>query len=611
MKILPKYVFLCLIVVLVPLHAIAAASPNAKRRISESEFLRLVKADQTISNRTVPAMAIIKALLWTQEAAKRHEQLPTNIALTDCVVEGVVTFYEDLTLDEDPRDKNGAGYQRLLSETPVDSLPAEESKFYKDKGFEKVFVIPVGLSISYTQFKTDYAHFNLLGTVFEGELIFNSVDFGEANLRFDNSIFKQQLVLQSCTVKHEARYKSALFREKVSVSGSNFGASLAFDDCDFQEDVYFTSIVGEELRIAENISFTRAFIRGELSFSFVTFGGQPDFTAANILGAVYIEYCKVGGDAFFTDLNKDSASPAGVLYFEDTTFSERAYFNNSKLDILSFFPSAEDEGPGELKSAATGVSPPVVFNKRSIFTGLVCNHANFHEVEFRDYADFSDAQFAKNAHFSGASFEGDVSFFNARFPQLDSPGQKLVLDRVHFSRGVILDWTQINHSLNTKETETLKRIESAFKQSGDLAGQNEVMYQRRFLEGSQSGRWTRLLNRLDLAFWGYGVRPMRLFGWMMVLLAIFTIIYWTQTAALSDSNSKLRNAWKRLKFALAFSLRTAWTWGYGYKNARTTTFKILTMVHSIGFKILLLCLVQAFANTSPLLNQLVGKLIHV
>jgi hypothetical protein len=185
------------------------------------------------------------------------------------------------------------------------------------------------------------------------------------------------------------------------------------------------------------------------------------------------------------------------------------------------------------------------------------------------------------------------------------------LNGVQFSKGVTIDWSQISNSLDSGNVDTLRRIEAAFKQLGDLEGQNEVMYRRRHLEGSQSTGWRRIFNRAELAFWGYGVRPLRLLGWMFALFAVMTIVYWTQTRSLAKGGNRIKNALQRLRFALAFSLRTSWTLGFGFKNARTRLFQTITISHSIAFKILLLLLLQAFANTSPLLNQLVGKLIHI
>jgi len=601
----------------VPSLAFADSPPKAKRPITEKAFLHLVKANKTISNRRVPASAIIKALLWAQQASKLHKALPEGgINLDECVVEGPFSFYDGLESGETPRHHENE-FTTALAQTSVDVLSPELSQRYKNAGIDKVIVIPVSLSFTTTQFTSKYApNFTFLDTIFEGQIIFESVDFGPAYVRFDNSTFQEQASFDSSNFESQVTFLGATFKQLVLFNGSKFKNNVTFDDVDFQDDVYFNSWVESELRIDKLASFKKAFIKKDLSFVLVIFGGEPDFTEANITGSVSFEGCKVAGNAFFTDLNSVTGAKTGSLTFADTAFSERAYFNNAKLNELSFsYQMAENEDTGQ-QGASTGASSPVVFDKRSAFTGLDCNRAKFHDVEFRDYADFSEAKFANHVDFSNAIFEGGVSFYNSQFPRLGSGTPKdaqsgIVLRGAQFLKGVNLDWKQIDGSLNSRNPDTLKRLESAFKQSGDLEGQNEVLYRRKYLEGSQAGRWQRLTNRFDLFFWGYGVRPLRLLGWMSFVVMLFTIIYLTQTRALGAGGNKLKSAFKRLKFALAFSLRTSWSLGFGINNACTPTFKVITLVHSIGFKILLLCLLQAFANTSPLLNQLVGKLIHV
>ncbi len=63
--------------------------------------------------------------------------------------------------------------------------------------------------------------------------------------------------------------------------------------------------------------------------------------------------------------------------------------------------------------------------------------------------------------------------------------------------------------------------------------------------------------------------------------------------------------------AAAFSARTAWHFGYGPKHARGYFWTAVTLTQMIGFKAMAILLLQAIANTSPLLNQLVARFIPV
>jgi len=92
---------------------------------------------------------------------------------------------------------------------------------------------------------------------------------------------------------------------------------------------------------------------------------------------------------------------------------------------------------------------------------------------------------------------------------------------------------------------------------------------------------------------------------------IFAGIYWTQTGALAEGRAPREAAVARARFALDFARKSALSLTYGHEHARTPLFKAITVVHSIGAKLMLLWLLKAVANVSPLLNELLGKIIPV
>jgi hypothetical protein len=58
-----------------------------------------------------------------------------------------------------------------------------------------------------------------------------------------------------------------------------------------------------------------------------------------------------------------------------------------------------------------------------------------------------------------------------------------------------------------------------------------------------------------------------------------------------------------------FSARTAWEAKFGFDHSSTTVFRVITLVQSIGSKGLLACFAYSLSHTSPLLNELMKKLI--
>jgi hypothetical protein len=61
--------------------------------------------------------------------------------------------------------------------------------------------------------------------------------------------------------------------------------------------------------------------------------------------------------------------------------------------------------------------------------------------------------------------------------------------------------------------------------------------------------------------------------------------------------------------SLAFSARTAWELKYGYDNSVTPAFRMITLSESVLAKVLLACFAYALTQASPLLSELMKKLI--
>lgn len=123
-------------------------------------------------------------------------------------------------------------------------------------------------------------------------------------------------------------------------------------------------------------------------------------------------------------------------------------------------------------------------------------------------------------------------------------------------------------------------FEDAFKRASNLEGENKAMYQRRFLEGkSGDGYWRRLANITSCYFWGYGVRPLRVLFWMLVLFLVAFRVYWTQTTSMADSLTG-RGRLTRFWFTLNFGWQTSLSFSFGPKNSTTLPFKVFTVLHS-------------------------------
>lgn len=394
----------------------------------------------------------------------------------------------------------------------------------------------------------------------------------------------------------------------------------------FQGMVVLRNIVFEGLAV-----FTSSVFQGAVFFSFDTFEAGADFAAAKFQQDVSFGSAEFQGDADF-----DSAHFFARADFNSAKFLDQASFD-SNLDKEASFFEAIFVGDADLSFNFASLQPPkgdlhlfrAVFQKSADFSGLTCLNAKFDRARFRGPADFRYSKVSTLESFGGTIFEDEADFFFATFPleadqaQALFPEKGLELGDVQFKKAVHLNWDQLvvekpwwqfwrgpKLKVNRGGIRTWEALEEAFGNSGNLEGQNEAMYQRRLVEPHYRG-YNKDSNDLSFLFWGYGIRPWRVIGWMMLVNLLFGLFYWTQTTKLETAGNKWQSRMDRLRFTTAFTLKTFWKFTYGFQNSTTPLFKTLTLVHSILSKVMLVCLLNVISHVSPLLNEIVGKLLPV
>jgi len=385
----------------------------------------------------------------------------------------------------------------------------------------------------------------ITGSTFQGPVDL-SVCVWEGLMIFTGSVFQQYASFHLSTFETSALLAAIEFRDQMSCGL-----------CEFREEVDFGSGV-----FNKRADFDQATFHNRVLFD-SAFHAQMSFIGAKFLGQA--------------NLSLVSDPPTGELIFSDT-----------------------------------------VFHNVVEFRGLRCSHALFDGASFRQAADFRYSEITTFISLRRTTFEEEADFFFATFPSRHEaePAEKgLALDGVVFKKTVRLNWDQLliqkpfwrfwgpKLKVNRGDIRTWQAMEDAFRNSGNLEGQNEAMYQRRLIEPSFRG-YDSNANDLSFIFWGYGVRPLRVLGWIVVVNLIFGLTYWTQTAALKDK-------WKRLWFTIIFTLKTFWRFAYGYQNSTNRLFKTLTITHSILAKILILCFLNVISHVSPLLNEIFGKLVAI
>jgi uncharacterized protein YjbI with pentapeptide repeats len=589
-----------------------ARAITPKPRLSDDEVLTRFrrKKNNQISDHTISATAIEKVLAWAQKeaAAGRGDSLGT-FSLANCIVTGSVDFEK-------------------LRTTSIDTLPQDLQKRLKSN-VEKVALIPVLIDIQQTVFQSevdslDGAEFlneDFSDVVFQKDVAFLDSVF-EQSVTFDDCVFQEGVQFRDTSFKEFAGFEDVDFQERADFSNAQFKGRADFVHAEFNGGAQFGGA-----KFQGRADFAGATFLSTSTFVWASFAEIVSFNQANIEGEVQFVKNKFPATVFFTNINRIEVSKGhGIIIFRDVSFHERTYFTGTNLQALwfSFVPEGGVPRRARPRRLEQNLFTPVTFEKYATFRGLECVNAGFIDVEFRDFVDFGDAKFKNSVSFAGSTFEKDTSFYRSEFPFASAPSTTepdratpvaiptgLFLDHVRFQKPVTFEWEQLKGRLSTTDKATWELLENSFKQSGNLEGQNEAMYQRRILEREASQGWTKRVKRLEYYFWGYGVRPLRVTLWILLFYLFFTALYWTQTGAMKLERSKWWGRWQRLTFVVDFSARTSWKWLYGYENARTPLFKVLTVIHSLGFKVLLFFLLKAFSNTSPLLNELVGKLVRL
>lgn len=619
-------------------QVINAAPPENPKSITKEEFMELFKKERAIDGRRIPSHTIADAIRWAQDAAGRKEKIPSRLTISNSVIGS--------------HDGMLAPYLRV---TPINNLPPDLRQLYE-----------VNLDISrvfswYSQEKPEDIAIIPIEIRIENSIVYNGLDFSDVIFqravsfsgsvisqvaRFTNSTFRGPVIFGSAVLDEAdfaqtrflapALFGNITFSEGVNFSGAKFHDWTFFDNAKFENKLLSAEPeIESESRIAfvtfdKRVSFAGAIFSGKTHFFFTTFLDEAAFNQAIIQGQVSFVRCLFTKISYFSQLKEGSHTSVDEshLSFSGTSFKDRVYFDNVEIKAISFKRLIGDSQEAKIISEIGLMNaesenkdrlliPPTIIDGRVDFTNLKCAEADFSDVEFRSYVDFSRAKFTKFVTFNNAAFEEALNFTGTGFPPFIKPQQNqesmntgLILDGVRFQKTINLEWNQVAHSLNTQRQDTWRLLEDAFKRSGNLEGQNEAMYQRRLREGAEAnGLKQKSINIFERIYWGYGVRPWRLIGWMLFLLAIFTYFYWTQTKAMAEGKSKQQGRRDRLQYALAFSLHSSRSLTYGYQNSRTPLFKFLTLFQAIGFIVLTLCLLQALANISPLLNQLVGKLL--
>ncbi len=260
----------------------------------------------------------------------------------------------------------------------------------------------------------------------------------------------------------------------------------------------------EKIEHGKPVEYENIIIFGDLDLSRLDL--PLDKTHRKIITSIIkIEYSEIKGDVFF-----DRSIFTKLVDFDGSTFNKAANFSDSAFIEDAGFSEARFQGEAN-------------FSRAHFMT-----EANFSRARFNGDAEFGKAKFNKNLNLSSAKMY-TMRLSDAAF--LD--GSNLYLKDLNFNR-IIVRWNTIKAHIPYNGSVYLALTKN-FRNLEQFEDEDACYYQYR--KDKQARATTLVPKALDGLAWiscGYGVRPARtvLLGMMIILL--FTVIFWSGNAIRSD-----------------------------------------------------------------------------
>ncbi len=392
--------------------------------------------------------------------------------------------------------------------------------------------------------------------VIEGDFILKSANVeGEITIQqtkikghvdWSYATFKQVLSFENSLFETDAIFTVAAFEKDILLNGATFKGEANFGNARIGGDAEFT-----EVRFKQLANFNSAHIEGSAFFRPATFEGDADFVSARIGGnadfekAVFkqkfsLNNAQIEKFAFFKNATFEGEADFGLTRigfnaeFDDAVFKQKFSFNSVKIEGFAFFKRATFEGEADFKSARIG------------------GNAEFDDAVFKQKFSFNNAQIGGGTYFPGTIFADNVSFqdtsFKAIFFEYDGKVMAPLQANIDLS-GCKYDriqpisiWEDLMRHLKPYDRQPFTQLEKTFRKSGEDELANDVYYERKRRESGQkklrkrSSAW--LMDRFHWLLTGYGVRLYYLIGWIVLLLAIGTVIFHLNGAVVPNPNIK-------------------------------------------------------------------------
>jgi uncharacterized protein YjbI with pentapeptide repeats len=344
----------------------------------------------------------------------------------------------------------------------------------------------------------------------------------------------------------------ARIRGIAEFSGARFESSADFSRLHIEGDALFNSVKSARVSFAADANFSNMVVdgvaefsadedgnsaqfEGDASFNHTRFGPLITFDRAQFKKKAEFDGMRVDGSAVLRADFQGATSMISVriqaqAVFDGAHFGGPAAFDDLRVDGPILFNAGED-------------GKPISFDSRATFSGAIFKgFVEFIRVEFKGGVEFSatrmesDASFEYSKFYESAVFSG-AYIRNAKFrPDITDhipDGRAQFYGTVDF-RGfsyeqISVAWNELFDRLSPYDRQVYIRFEEYLRETGDDRAANRVYISRRLAERRQMAltddRWGQFSDGLYRVVANYGVRPFRLIGYTLVLLALGTWIF--------------------------------------------------------------------------------------
>jgi hypothetical protein len=446
----------------------------------------------------------------------------------------------------------------------------------------------------------------------------------------------------------------------------NGGIRLLYDDQDRSSSSLDTGVMFSAVTISSRCMFSGAAIRADqgrigslyraglspkrLGFDHCTFECAARFNRASISDEVF-DNCEFKDLADFTDTSIEQD-----LTLNNCRFFGEAWFKRCKGGKLEFsgdtFQGSVDWSQiPSLSELSISAQPTTTFQSRVHIDNSAFGSLSLNGSEFRAYVDLSATSVKGLANFDGCKFGDDLNLRNLRMPVASDGNRGAFFNNTLFDKSIRCDWSVFGSDdkelmVSITDPTQWQALEEAFVRAGNLEAANECLYQRGLLEYRQNdpprGKFGSAQRWFSRVTWGFGARPWRLLLCIVGASLFFSIVYSffrlpdadevekskSYTVEVSNPVGKRvrhlefkidtspRNPqraatrWnERILPSIALSWRMLFTFKFEEAKGFRQPVKTIALIQLCCAKVSFVFLLQAAANQSPLLHELLGKFV--